>query len=86
MFHLPLIVFAGIQVHQTQSALTNNGGLFGRVEAFLIVVPCVAAAAWLLMVYFAKQLYAEFGLVLLIGHAKPGNLSESVAAGLFSIL
>jgi hypothetical protein len=37
------------------------GTLWSKVEPYLVVVPCVMAAAWFLMLFWIKQLYAEFG-------------------------
>ncbi|KAK7014877.1 SET domain-containing protein [Favolaschia claudopus] len=76
LFHMALIVFAAIQIHQTESALlggndcTNHfnlincpgpGSLWSSVKPFLIVVPVVIAAAWFLMMFWIKELYSEFG-------------------------
>jgi len=76
LFHMALIVFAAIQIHETKSALlggndcTTNfnlincpgpGSLWNSVEPFLIVVPCVIAAAWFVMMFWIKELYSEFG-------------------------
>jgi len=76
LFHLALMVFAALQVHQTRTALVTlsdcggvenyiscggAGTLWTSVEPFLIVVPCVIAASWLVMLFWIKQLYGEFG-------------------------
>lgn len=76
VFHLALMVFAALQVHQTKTALVvlqdcdwrtsfvqcdGPGTLWRKVEPFLITAPCIIAAAWLLMLFWIKQLYAEFG-------------------------
>ncbi|KAF7338311.1 hypothetical protein MVEN_02056500 [Mycena venus] len=76
LFHMALIVFAAIQIHETKSALvgghdcTNSpnlincpgpGSLWNSVQPFLIVVPCVIAFAWFLMMFWIKELYSEFG-------------------------
>jgi len=76
LFHLALIVFAALQVHQTRTALVTQPNCDGRdsyvscggpgtlwmgVEPFLIVAPCVIAASWLAMLFWIKQLYTEFG-------------------------
>ncbi|KAJ7155983.1 hypothetical protein C8R43DRAFT_1234835 [Mycena crocata] len=77
LFHMALIVFAAIQIHQTQSALVFDkddcarafdpihcegpGTLWASVKPFLIVVPCVIAAAWFVMMFWIKELYSEFG-------------------------
>ncbi|EKM82697.1 hypothetical protein AGABI1DRAFT_125157 [Agaricus bisporus var. burnettii JB137-S8] len=75
-FHLALMVFAALQVHQTRIALVmsevcinaldtstcgGNGSLWQRIEPFLVVAPCIIAAAWLFMLFWIKRLYAEFG-------------------------
>ncbi|KAJ8472691.1 hypothetical protein ONZ45_g16565 [Pleurotus djamor] len=76
IFHLGMMVFAAVQVEQTRIALVigencdtdwtstlcdGPGSLWNRVEPFLIVAPCVIAASWIVMLFFVKQLYAEFG-------------------------
>ncbi|KAJ7109359.1 hypothetical protein C8R44DRAFT_802315 [Mycena epipterygia] len=79
LFHMALIVFAAIQIHETKSALLNHnhsvdctavvdlihcggpGSLWEAVQPFLIVVPCVIAAAWFVMMFWIKELYSEFG-------------------------
>jgi hypothetical protein len=76
LFHLGLVVFATIQVHETHLALVNldecaqkwnyvacdgPGTLWRRIEPFLIVAPCVIAASWIAMLFWIKELYAEFG-------------------------
>ncbi|KAI0054055.1 hypothetical protein FA95DRAFT_1551854 [Auriscalpium vulgare] len=76
MFHLALIVFAAIQVHETKAALVrlpncdgsvsyvNCGGkhtLFKKVEPLLIVVPCVIAGSFFALLWFVRALYYEFG-------------------------
>ncbi|KAJ3987315.1 hypothetical protein F5890DRAFT_1578052 [Lentinula detonsa] len=67
LFHLALIVSATLQVHQTRDALINGsncdvpGSLWRKIEPFLIVTPCVIAASWLIMMFWIKQLYGEFG-------------------------
>ncbi|KAJ7774808.1 hypothetical protein B0H16DRAFT_75150 [Mycena metata] len=76
LFHMALIVFAAIQIHETKSALLNKvdcvtdfnpincdgpGTLWRAVQPFLIVVPCIIAAAWFVMMFWIKELYSEFG-------------------------
>ncbi|KAJ7905475.1 hypothetical protein B0H14DRAFT_2660428 [Mycena olivaceomarginata] len=76
LFHLALIVFAAIQIHETESALLGNtdclshfnlvncpgpGSLWNSVKPFLIVVPCIIAASWFIMMFWIKELYSEFG-------------------------
>ena len=58
-----MVVFGAIQPHETKAALSTAAttGLFQHVEPFLIVVPCVVAAAWLGMVWTVRELYSEFG-------------------------
>lgn len=74
-FHLAMMVFAALQVHQTRTALVSEncanttsitlcggpGSLWQRVLPFLIVAPCIIAASWLFMLFWIKKLYAEFG-------------------------
>lgn len=76
IFHVALMVFAALQVHQTRTALVTSGDCSGDVDyikcggpntlwkkilPFLIVAPCVIGASWLFMLFWIKQLYAEFG-------------------------
>ncbi|KAF8921323.1 hypothetical protein CPB85DRAFT_1270284, partial [Mucidula mucida] len=78
LFHLALIVFSALQIHQTRSALitrsdascalswseincTGPGSLWNRIQPFLIVTPCVIGVSWFFLLFFIKQLYAEFG-------------------------
>lgn len=75
VFHIALIVFSALQVHEAHTALvflnddpcTTFFGcdgphtLWRRVEPFLIVVPCMLAASLLVMVFFVRQLFGEFG-------------------------
>jgi len=76
LFHMALIVFAAIQVHETRSALFNKvdcitdfnttncdgpGTLWQAIQPFLIVVPCIIAGAWFVMMFWIKELYSEFG-------------------------
>jgi len=37
------------------------GSLWRRVLPFLVVTPCVIAASWLVLLFWVKQLYDEFG-------------------------
>ncbi|KAF9464682.1 hypothetical protein BDZ94DRAFT_1215875 [Collybia nuda] len=76
LFHLALMVFAALQVRQTRTALVTrgdchgtvdytacggSGSLWAKIQPFLIVAPCVIAASWFVMLFWIKQLYAEFG-------------------------
>jgi len=71
-FHLAMMVFAALQVHQTRTALVdekcNQDGscskresVWQEVQPFLIVAPCIIAASWFFMLFWIKKLYAEFG-------------------------
>lgn len=40
------------------------GSLWRKIEPFLIVTPCIIAASWLIMMFWIKQLYGEFGSVV----------------------
>ncbi|KAI5124554.1 hypothetical protein M0805_003076 [Coniferiporia weirii] len=75
-FHVALLVFSALQVHEARTALvflkddpcTEFIGCGGphtlwssRVEPFLIVVPCVLAASWIIMIFFVRELFGEFG-------------------------
>lgn len=78
IFHVALMVFAALQVHQTKTALVTMsaaacsvefsfvncegpGTLWNKVQPFLITAPCIIAASWVLMLFWVKALYAEFG-------------------------
>ncbi|CAL1704768.1 unnamed protein product [Somion occarium] len=72
IFHGAMIVFSALQVHETKAALIvpggtdyfNRGGpdsLWNKVLPFLIVVPCVIAASWVIMAWWIRKLYFEFG-------------------------
>ncbi|KAF8894598.1 hypothetical protein BD779DRAFT_1797577 [Infundibulicybe gibba] len=76
VFHLGLIVFASLQIRQTKSALVHvqdcdgtvnfincdgPGTLWRSIRPFLITAPCVIAGAWFVMLFWIKELYAEFG-------------------------
>jgi len=76
IFHAALIVFAALQVNQTRTALVTieecdgtfsyvdcggPGTLWRKVEPYLIVVPCVIGLSWFFLMFWVKELYAEFG-------------------------
>ncbi|KAF8275032.1 hypothetical protein EI94DRAFT_1768350 [Lactarius quietus] len=76
VFHAALVVFSGIQIHETRTALVRTpncdgsvsyvtcggpGTLYKKVEHYLIAVPGIIAAAWLVMIFFVRALYYEFG-------------------------
>ncbi|KAK2466933.1 hypothetical protein APHAL10511_001191 [Amanita phalloides] len=75
-FHLGLMVTAAIQVRETRIALVlrsncdatvdpitcdGKGTLWYRVLPFLIVSPCVIAVSFVLLCFWMRDLYAEFG-------------------------
>ncbi|KAG1853705.1 hypothetical protein DFJ58DRAFT_789242 [Suillus subalutaceus] len=71
LFHGALIVFSALQFHETNVAIFNcefcipdANQLWNRVQPFLIVAPCIVAASWFFLVFWIKQLYAEFGWVI----------------------
>ena len=49
------------QILKLWKSCDGAGTLWSRVFPFLIVSPCVIGASWLLLCYFTKELYAEFG-------------------------
>ncbi|PIL23929.1 hypothetical protein GSI_13680 [Ganoderma sinense ZZ0214-1] len=76
LFHAALIVMASLQVHETHTALVTHPGvnwtvdyangdgagtLWQRVLPFLIVSPVVIGISWLVLIWFVRQLYYEFG-------------------------
>jgi len=75
LFQVGLIVFSVLQVHEAHTALVPkddtcttgyiqdlcDGSLWHRVEPFLIVVPCIIAASWCVMLFFVRELFGEFG-------------------------
>ncbi|KAI6108966.1 hypothetical protein EV401DRAFT_2059749 [Pisolithus croceorrhizus] len=72
-FHCALIVFSALQVHETKAAIVpcpllqcqdNPNFLWDKVMPFLVVAPCIIAASWILIMYWIKALYEEFGWVI----------------------
>ncbi|KAH9854170.1 hypothetical protein C2E23DRAFT_819858 [Lenzites betulinus] len=76
LFHAALIVMAALQVHETHTALVKNesanwtvdyingggpGTLWQGVLPFLIVSPVVIGVSWLVLIFFVRELYHEFG-------------------------
>ncbi|KAI0670445.1 hypothetical protein C8Q78DRAFT_125560 [Trametes maxima] len=76
LFHAALLVMAALQVHEAHSALVQNPGanwtvdyingdgagtLWQSVLPFLIVSPVVIGVSWLVMIFFVRELYHEFG-------------------------
>lgn len=74
LFHGALIVFSALQFHETHVAIfncqsqsdcvTDPNHLWNKVQPFLIVAPCIVAASWFFLMFWIKQLYAEFGWVI----------------------
>jgi hypothetical protein len=95
VFHLALLFFAAVQIHETKTALVRlpncdgtvnyvvcstlyrpyrlanphvpfklcggPGTLFKKVEHLLFAVPAVIAASWVVLIFFVRALYFEFG-------------------------
>jgi len=76
LFHAALIFFSAIQIHETKTALVRRpdcdgtvdyvlcggtGTLYRKVEHLLIAVPCIITVAWVVLIFFARALYFEFG-------------------------
>ncbi|OJT06077.1 UPF0658 Golgi apparatus membrane protein C23H3.04 [Trametes pubescens] len=76
LFHSALVVMAALQVHETRAALvldasanwTTNyvggggpGTLWQTVFPFLIVSPVIIGVSWLVLIFFVRELYHEFG-------------------------
>jgi len=76
LFHAALVGFAAIQIHETKVALVRtpdcdgsvsfvtcggSGTLYSRVEHLLIAVPVIIAVSWIIIVFFVRALYYEFG-------------------------
>ena len=95
VFHVALVVFATIQIHETKAALVRlpncdatvnyvvcltlcysygfanshvplkrcggRGTLYRKVEHYLVAVPAIIAAAWIILIFFVRALYYEFG-------------------------
>ncbi|KAF9264697.1 hypothetical protein L218DRAFT_998206 [Marasmius fiardii PR-910] len=49
------------ETNQNPLSCDIPGSLWRQIEPFLIISPCVIAAAWVAMVFWMKALYAEFG-------------------------
>ncbi|KAG2750061.1 hypothetical protein P692DRAFT_20730427 [Suillus brevipes Sb2] len=72
LFHGALIVFSALQFHETRVAIfncqpycvTDPNNLWNKVQPFLVVAPCIVAASWFFLMFWIKQLYAEFGWVI----------------------
>ncbi|PAV23703.1 UPF0658 membrane [Pyrrhoderma noxium] len=76
-FHIALVVFSALQVHEARDALVflsddecnpvqflgcdGPHTIWHRVEPFLIVVPCVLSVSWLVMIFYVRELFGEFG-------------------------
>jgi len=90
VFHLALLVSAALQIRQTREALVGREGqdalpeLWRKVRPFVVVAPCVIGVSWLGMIFWIRQLYNEFGCVLLrIG--APESLFDRLLVGPFSM-
>ncbi|KAI6150780.1 hypothetical protein BKA82DRAFT_4119661 [Pisolithus tinctorius] len=73
VFHGALLVFSALQVHETKIAIVpcyisqcenNPNFLWDKVMPYLVVAPCVIGASWILIMYWIKALYEEFGWVI----------------------
>lgn len=72
LFHGALIVFSALQFHETHVAIfncqptcvTDPNNLWNKVQPLLVVAPCIVAASWFFLMFWIKQLYAEFGWVI----------------------
>jgi hypothetical protein len=76
LFHMALIVFASLQIHQTYAALVQQsdcdyvtsyvecsgaGTLWHKVRPFVIVAPIAIGASWVALLFWVRKLYYEFG-------------------------
>ncbi|VDB82969.1 unnamed protein product [Peniophora sp. CBMAI 1063] len=61
IFHLGMIVFAAIEVHELKAALVKNPGLYSTVKPLVITAPCVIAASLISLGWWVYKLYWEFG-------------------------
>ncbi|TFL07387.1 hypothetical protein BDV98DRAFT_557781, partial [Pterulicium gracile] len=76
VFHLGLVVFSGLQILQTHTALVTfidcdgdtsyvrcggQGTLWRSIQPYLIAVPIITGTAWLIIMFWIKKLYQEFG-------------------------
>lgn len=70
IFHCGLLVFTGIQIHETNLAIVpctlaqctdDTRFLFNKVLPFLVITPCAIAASWFLLMYYAMRLFPEYG-------------------------
>lgn len=59
----PLDISLIPQTHAVSPLKTcgGPGTLYNKVEHFLFAVPIVIAAAWVIMIFFVRTLYSEFG-------------------------
>jgi len=71
-FHLGLLVYSALQVHQTQKAIVTLAGncyancagpgtLWSKVKILLIIVPIVNGVAFALLAWAFRSIYHEFG-------------------------
>jgi len=76
IFHAALIFFAALQIHETKAALVRlpncdgttdyvecggHGTLYRKVEHLLIAAPITIGVAWVILIFFVRALYDEFG-------------------------
>ncbi|EPT06019.1 hypothetical protein FOMPIDRAFT_1044491 [Fomitopsis schrenkii] len=61
LFHAALLVFASIEIHETQAALYGRPDVWHRVEPFLVVSPIIIGLSWFALMWFVRILYHEFG-------------------------
>ncbi|KAG6335359.1 hypothetical protein ID866_3722 [Astraeus odoratus] len=70
VFHGALIVFSALQVYETKTAIvpcnlsqcnSDETFLWDKVMPFLVIAPCVISASWVLLMFWIKRLYQEFG-------------------------
>ena len=61
VFHAAMLVFASIEIHETQAALSTRADIWHRVERFLIVSPIMIGLSWFALMWYVRILYHEFG-------------------------
>ncbi|KAL4067611.1 hypothetical protein J3A83DRAFT_4359533 [Scleroderma citrinum] len=69
-FHAALIVFSALQVHETNVAIvpcdlsecsSDPNYLWDKVMPFLVTAPCIISVSWILLAFWIKRLFEEFG-------------------------
>ncbi|EIN07375.1 hypothetical protein PUNSTDRAFT_114827 [Punctularia strigosozonata HHB-11173 SS5] len=64
IFHAAMIVFGALQAFEAAHSLGNINqtvNVWHKIRAFTIVVPIIIAVSLLVMIWFARALYFEFG-------------------------